>query len=221
MSGFIQKLRAVILGSAHDLLDKAVDMNSPSTLRVYVRDLEDAIGKMNAEAAIQNGQVRTANREMGDLQIRITTDTEAVKKILDTNPALARSKGTLIIQNQKHLDQMKIDIQAQIKIADDLTLAVSNLQNKHDLMVSRVRELERIDRDSKAKESAASALNHAGSLAGSVGSESIDDLEDRMRRRNDVASAKFDQSMATAIPADDSNSEDVDALLASLKGGSK
>jgi hypothetical protein len=41
-----------------------------------------------------------------------------------------------------------------------------------------------------------------------------------MRRRNDVASAKFDQSMAS-VPQDDSNSEDVDALLASLKGGAK
>jgi hypothetical protein len=98
-----------------------------------------------------------------------------------------------------------------------LTLAVTRLNAKHDQMVSRVRELERIDRDSKAKESTASALNAAGSILGGVGSQSVDDLEDRMRRRNDVASAKFDQSMAT-IPEDTSNKEEVDAMLASLKG---
>jgi uncharacterized iron-regulated protein len=84
-------------------------------------------------------------------------------------------------------------------------------------MVSRVRELERIDRDSKAKESATEALNAAGSLTGSVDAQSVDDLEERMRRRNDVASAKFEQSMA-AVPEDNTNSEAVDALLASLKG---
>ena len=33
---------------------------------------------------------------------------------------------------------MGLDINARQKVADDLTLAVSNLQAKHDLMVSRV-----------------------------------------------------------------------------------
>jgi phage shock protein A len=220
MSGFFQKLRAVTLGAAHDLLDKEINMNSPSLLRQYVRDLEDAIGKMNSEAAVQFGGVRTLTREYGDLGAKIAADKEAVKKILATNPELAKSKAALIVQNQKHFEQMGVDIVAQQKVADELALAVSNLQTKHDLMVSRVRELERIDRDSKAKESAASALSAAGSLVGSVGSESVDDLESRMRRRNDVANAKFDQSIAS-VPADDSNSDEVDALLASLKGDSK
>ena len=70
----------------------------------------------------------------------------------------------------------------------------------------------------KAKESAAAALNQAGSIAGSIGSQSVDDLEDRMRRRHDVANAKFDQAMSSAIPVDNCNSEEADALLASLKG---
>lgn len=216
MSGFLQKLRAVTLGAAHDLLDKEVDMNSPSMIRQLVRDLEAAIGKMNTEAAIQIGQVRTLNREHGDLVAKINADTEEVKKLLTTKPDLARAHAALIVANKQHLAQMETDILNQQKIADDITLAVSKLTAKHDVMVSRVRELERIDRDSKAKESAASALNSAGSLVGSVSSQSIDDVEDRMRRRNDIASAKFDQSMA-AMPEDNTNSEQVDDLLASLK----
>jgi phage shock protein A len=215
MTGFLQKLRAFSLGAAHDVLDKAVDMNSPSMLRQYVRDLEDATGKMNSEAAIQLGQVMTLTRERDNLKAKIDADTEAVKKILDSSPDLARSKGALILQNKSHLAQTESDIVAQRKVSDELALAVSKLQAKHDLMVSRVRELERIDRDSKTKESAAAALNQAGSLIGSVGSESVDDLEDRMRRRNDVASAKFDQSMA-AVP-EEQDSADVDDFLASLK----
>jgi len=216
MSSFFQKLRVTTLGLAHDLLDKYVDTNSPSALRQYVRDLEEAIGKMNSEAAMQIGQVRTLKREQGDLVSKIAADTDYAKANLTAKPELARSRAALIIQNQKHLASITTDIDNQQKVADQLQLAVSNLTAKHDLMVSRVRELERIDRDSKAKESAADALNAAGSLVGSVGTQSIDDLEDRMRRRNDVASARFDQSMAT-VPADDSNSEQVDELLASLK----
>ena len=71
MSGFLQKLRIVTLGAAHDLLDREIDMNSPSALRQYVRDLEDAIGKMNSELAVQEGGVRTLNREYGDLGHKI------------------------------------------------------------------------------------------------------------------------------------------------------
>lgn len=216
MSGFFQKLRAVTLGAAHDLLDKAIDMNSPSMLRQYVRDLEDAIGKMNSEAAVQIGQVRTLKREQGDLQAKVDADTAFVKTILTSNPELAKSKAVLIVQNNKHLEQIALDLENQQKMADDLTLSVSKLQAKHDLMVSRVRELERIDRDSKAKESAASALSAAGSLVGSIDSQSIDDLEGRMRRRNDVAGAKFDQAMSS-VPEDSTNSDEADALLASLK----
>lgn len=219
MSGFFQKLRLVTLGTAHDLLDKEIDMNSPLMLRQYVRDLEDAIGKMNSEAAIQVGQVRTMKREYGDLGAKIEADKQQVKSLLASSPDLARSKAALVVENQKHYDQMSSDIEAQQKVADDLTQSVLKLQSKHDLMVSRVRELERIDRDSKTKESAAAAMTAAGSLIGGVGTQSIDDLEGRMRNRNDVASAKFDQAMAaTATPDDEANSEDVDALLTSLKG---
>ena len=213
---FLQKLRAVTLGTAHDLLDKAVDMNSPSILRQYIRDLEDALGKMNSEVAIQNGQLRTMKRERDDLSHVIDTDKATAKSLLASQPDRARSKAELVVVNQKHLDQMDIDIQNQQKTAEDLAGAVEKLQAKHDQMLSRVRELERIDRDSKTKEATAAALSNAGSLANSVSSRSVDDVEDRMRRRNDVASAKFDQAMSSMPDEHPADSAEVDALMADL-----
>lgn len=213
---FLQKLRAVSLGLAHDLLDRAVDMNSPSMIRQFVRDLEDALGKMNSEVAVQNGQTRTMKRERDDLAHIIETDKAVAKSLLTSQPDKARSKAELVVTNQNRLAQMDADILNQKKTADDLASAVEKLQAKHDQMLTRVRELERIDRDSKTKEATAEALNNAGSLAGSVSSQSVDDVEDRMRRRNDVAGAKFDQAMATIPDEHPADSAEVDAVLADL-----
>lgn len=218
MSGFLQKLRIVTLGAAHDLLDKAVDMNSPSALRQYVRDLEDAIGKMNSELAVQEGGVRTLTREYGDLGHKIVGDKNDVKALVAAGKNdVARGRAAIIVEEQKHFDQMGIDITSQQNVIDQLQTSSQNLQAKHDLMVQRVRELERLDRDSKTKEQAASAVTAANSILGADGSESIDNLEEHMRERNDVASAKFDRAMASTPQPTGADSPEVDELLASLK----
>lgn len=210
-----QKLRTLTLGTAHDLLDKAIDLNSPTMIRQYVRDLEDAIGKLQSETAVQQGQLTTMKREKTQLEFQISSGKDTVKNYLaqDPNSAKARAQAAVILNEQKQLDTINLD--TQTKVVEELTNTVTALQGKHDLMVARVRELERLDRDTKTKESAAKAITNAGSILNTVGSKSVDDLQDRMQRRNDVANAKFDSSMGN-IKSDD-NTEEVDALLASLK----
>ena len=215
--GFLQKLRIVTLGAANDLLDKAVDMNSPSALRQYVRDLEDAIGKMNSELAVQEGGLRSLKREYGDLGAKIASEKNNIKTMMATNPDGARARAAIVLEEQKHFDNMGNDINNQQAVIDQLQKSSENLQAKHDLMVSRVRELERLDRDTKTKQAAAHANDAANAILGLDSSKSIDDVEDRMRRQNDVASAAFDRSMAAGAKPDETNSADVDALLASLK----
>lgn len=218
MSGFLQKLRIVTLGAAHDLLDREIDMNSPSALRQYVRDLEDAIGKMNSELAVQEGGVRTLNREYGDLGHKIVGDKSDVKALVAAGKNdVARGRAAIIVEEQKHFDQMGIDITNQQDVVDKLQTASQNLQAKHDLMVQRVRELERLDRDSKTKEMAATAVTEANDILGADGSESIDNLEEHMHERNDIASAKFDRAMASTPQPTGADSPEVDELLASLK----
>lgn len=217
---FLHQIRTLTLGTAHDLLDKAIDLNSPTMLRQYCRDLEDAVGKMNSELAIQNGQVITLTRQKSDLEAAIAKDKQTIAALLASSSVnatgLARSRGELVLQNQKRLDALAADLVSQQDTVQKLTTVVHNLQGKYELMLSRVHELERLDRDSKAKESAATALNAAASLANGPSVASIDNVEERIRARNDVASAKFDQSMGS-IPSDsDVDPSDLDALMASL-----
>ncbi len=220
--GLLAKIRIVALGSAHDLLDKAIDLNSPSALRQYVRDLEDALDKLRNEAAVQAGQVRTMTRELGDLQHNIETETELVKRILaGTSPnkdTIARTKGTAIVGWQKEIPQRQQELEDQKKAATAIDEAVAKLDAKHTQMVQRVRELERIDRQTKAKESAASALSSSGGLVSGGVDISIDSVEQKMRARKDVADEKFDRAMGTvAVEEDPTQQADVDDFLNNLK----
>lgn len=223
MATFLSRLRTLTAGAAHDLLDKVIDMNSPSMLRQYLRELEDAIGRLNGEAASQQGLLLTLRREQGDLQEKIAADKTAIAKLLTTPAGQARATAmaATVLQEQKQLDQKNIDLASQRKAADDLAGSVQRVQVKHDQMLARVRELERLDRETKAKEKTASALSAAGALASSVSSPSVDDLETRMRQRHDMATARFDQAMGTLPPEETADPDEVAALLASLTPAAK
>ena len=218
---FLNKLRAVTLGTMHDLLDKTVDMNSPSVLRQYVRDLEVAIDKMRSDAAVQDGQLRTMKREATELEGSIATDKAVSAKLLassdPTAPQLAENKAKVVLQNQQRLTALQGDIVTQANVSSNMQSAVAALDGKHALIMTRLRELERLDRDSKTKEQAADAIAQAGKLVSAVGSDSVDDLTDRMRRRHDVADARFDSAVGSLHTDEAATSDDVAALLASLK----
>jgi phage shock protein A len=221
---FTQKLRGFILGTANDLLDRAIDMNSPSMLRQYTRDLEQGLDSLRNEAAIQAGQIRTLTREIGDLQNTIAVDSAMVTKILERGDVslniIARTKAAAIVENKKSLTAKQETLEAQKKTSAAIDDAVSKLDAKHTLMVQQVRELERIDRDSKAKEQAAASLEQAGKLVGNGSGISIDDIKGKMTARNDVASEKFDRAMGS-IKTDDeaigADTSEVDDLLRSLQ----
>lgn len=205
------------LGTAHDLLDKAIDLNSPSALRQYVRDLEDALDKLKNEAAVQAGQIRTLQREEGDLQARIVTGKSLAEKYLTSNPELARAKASDVIHAQGSLVTTHQQLVLQTEVSKKLDAAVAQLDAKHTEMVNHVRDLERMDRTTKAQEQAASSLTSAGKLVSGGTGISIDDIEGKMQARSDVATEKFNRAMGdVSVQEDPEHSQAVDDLLASL-----
>lgn len=217
----LQKIRSLTLGAANDLLDKSIDMNSPTILRQYTRDLEDALGKLETEAAIQAGGVRTTQRESEDLQRQIDATTESVKKLLagdEKAQAIARSKAQSIVLWKQQLIEKQTSLANQKEVSSKMDESLKALNTKHETMVTRVRQLESMDRETKGKEQAASALDRAGRLVDSGANISVDDIQSKMRARNDVASEKFDRAMGKMVPQSDPETDAaVDDLLASLR----
>lgn len=216
---FLAKLRVVTLGNVHDLLDKAIDMNSSSVIRQYTRDLEDALDRMKNEAAVQAGTVRTLQREKVELEGRIKTTEATIRNLMDSgHQDLARPKAADLVRMRARFGTYDGDIATAVKSSHDIDVAVANLEAKHASMVDRVRELERLDRDTKARNSAATTLAAAGRLVKGGADISVDDVESRMRRGNDVAQERFSRAMGDATVQEDPNtSADIDGVLAEFK----
>lgn len=218
MAGFLQKLRTVTLGTAHDLLDKTIDLNSPSALRQYTRDLEDALSKLQNEAAAQAGAVRTLLREQGDLEHQIESAKINTTKFLAAgNKDAARAKAADVVRLQSQLQHINENLATQKELSQKLDASVAQIDAKHSDMVSRVRELERLDRQTKAMEQGARTSELAGKLMSSGVDISTDDIESKMRARNDVAQEKFDRAMGHIdTPEDPETAAAVDDMLAQL-----
>lgn len=213
------KARTIVLGTTNDLLDKVIDMNSPTMLRQYVRDLEDAEAKLRNEAAMAAGGIRTLTREKGDLESRLATETTLAKKFqAEGNTALARTHASAAVTLQTDLKAKTQELADQTTTSQNLDAALAKVDAKHTDMVNAVRRLESLDRTTKAKEQAASTLQSVAAATASGSSISIDSIQDKMQRRADVADEKFDRAMADPSMADDpTQSAAVDDFLAGLK----
>jgi phage shock protein A len=219
MSTFMQKLRVVTLGSVNDLLNKAIDMNSPSVLRQYVRDLEDALDRMKDEAAIEAGGIRTLERESQDLQTKIDVGKKTIVQLQQAgHDDLARIKATEIVQLQQQYTSHQNMLVTQRQSSSSIDQSISKLELRHSSMVSKLQELTRLDMDTKAKEHTAMAMAAAGRLANTGADISVDDVEQKMRARNDVATEKFNRAMGDIqFQEDPETTAAVDDLLGSLK----
>lgn len=222
MATFLQKLRTVTLGTAHDLLDHAIDMNSPSALRQSIRDFEEAQAKLETETAVQEGQVRTITREIGDLEHNISSESKAITTVLAGTAASkekdARAKGQQVVLWQKQLAEKQANLQTQQDVAGKLNVAVNSLSTRHGELVARLRQLESLSRETKAKEQAAGALTAAGSLMASGADIGVDDIEARLRQRHDVADAKLDRALGSVhVDEDPETASSVDDLLNKLR----
>jgi len=216
---FLAKLRVITLGSINDLLDKAIDLNSPSAIRQYTRDLEDALDRMKNEAAVQAGTVRTLQREKTELDSHIKTTEATIQHLVQAgHEDLARPKAADLVRMRAHFAQADGNIATAQKSSHDIDVAVSNLEAKHAEMVDHVRELERLDRDTKARNAAATTLTAAGRLVKTGADISVDDVESRMRANNDVAQERFTRAIGdSAVQENPETTAAVDDVLAEFK----
>jgi phage shock protein A len=217
-----KKIRLVALGNMEELLDKAIDTNSPAVVKQYCRDLETALDQLRNEAAVAAGQVRTLEREKAEAEGEKSHVEEVIARVLQSSDpnkeAAAKQQAMQLPSIARRLATLTETLTTQLETSKNLDRAVQALDLKHSAMVGRIQELEMLDRGSKAKESAAKALTAAGSLAAGGTDISIDNLESRIRARGDVADAKFDRAMgAVGTINDTSESAEADQYLEQIR----
>ncbi len=199
MQSLFRKTRVLVLGNLHMLLDKAIDINSIPVLEQYVRDLETAQNGVMVQAASAKGNVTTIERNIANLRSQVDENQKNIDLLLgDNDPDNDSHAVTIEMQSQGLQSQIKTledSLENAKKLASNMDDAVGKIKGKHTEMMSRLNELRQLNQSANATEQAATALDQAASLSGGIdASSSIDNVEARLRARNDVANARLEEA---------------------------
>jgi len=149
MTTALEKVRTLVLGNLHDLLDATIDLNSMGAIRQHIRDLEAAKEKIADQAAIAKGRVASLQREIADLEIKSKTTDENVDLLLNdtdpTNDHLAEALEARLISYEEALTQKREELVAQSEAANALADATARLTAKHQEMLANLRRLESVE----------------------------------------------------------------------------
>ena len=195
-----EKVRNLVLSNVHRLLDAAIDMNSIESIKQHVRDLEKARDSIADEAAVSNGRASALERDIAALEgKRVATD-ENIDLLLTDNDE-SNDHHTMPLAEQslqigEDIVAKQEELVMQQALAANLTDARRKLTAKHAEMLRGLHRLESMERAAKAREKAASALQGAAAVTSSANNASVDDVAQRVRDRDAISQARFDQALA-------------------------
>lgn len=217
------KARLAVLSVAHSLLDKAINLDSVEAVKQLVRDLEVSIAQIQTALAEARGAVVTATREKN----RYTTDNARLDKQIDgilgdddpNNDHLATSLQAKFNSNEQLITAKQDEINASAATVQALEEVFSQLEAKHTAMVAQIQRLDSLQKQSRAKESAAAAITAAGQISGQGADIGVDNIAAGIERKADVADQKLKAAMGTFGNATDRDEQlaGVAAALAARK----
>lgn len=219
MSGIFGKVGILVKAHTNDLLNKAIDMDSPSVVAQYIRELEKNLDDTKHQAAVAAANVKSIERQIAVEKAAIQTSTTRAQAFLAQNDNTnARNEAVKINTSKGHLAQFTQDLAEAQTNSIQLDNAVQTVQTKHDQMVNQLNMLRNKDRSSKALNATTKSLQNVSKILSDVDGVNVDNLQDRLDRQHDVAVEEFNRTVGGMTPAKDPLQEQtVDDILNSLR----
>ncbi len=219
MATLIEKVRVVVLAQAHELVDRMIDMESVPVVKQYVRELEEAIGKLEDAVAGDIGEQRGLLREKDELVGKISERDEILDDILtDHNPD--NDKYALKWQLQLNALKAQLETTKKVYAAGEAVVTaeqktIDTLKARKDEMVAQISRLEASERIAEKQKEAAEKVQAVNRIMGDLnGGPSVDNLIVRAERRADVAGAMLEQAVSSMPTSDDQDMATVQAEMA-------
>lgn len=197
-----QKIRLVVLGRAHDLLNAVIDLDSPSAIRQHIRDLEKAMDKIDESVATARGHEKTARSDFSRLEAEWRRIDRQIDAILSDGD---ESNDQHALPLQAKLDGLSPQVKAAHGLVETTTTLAAQLnevrvklQAKQQSMLSQLQTLEAMDKAAKAKEQAADSLKMLQGVDIAGGQQSVDNLARRIEERANKADARLDMALQAA-----------------------
>jgi formiminotetrahydrofolate cyclodeaminase len=211
---FLNKVGLLIQGAANDAIDKPLTETTIG-YRENIRVLEAAMASMEHNAVLAAAQLPGIERDIKEAQTAIESKTAWIQRILaGPTPDGARSLGAEVVALKSHLADLQASLTAQQEASRNMDEALNTVKRTHTERLLKLREMERLERDTKSKAQIVSATPPPDMLNGLDSSA----IEHKLRAKNDEANEAFNRSVgAYRQPESAETASAVDDLLASLK----
>jgi phage shock protein A len=218
MASLGEKLRMGLLAELHELVDRAIDYNSPQVLRQYIREVEGRMEELDNVVAEYAGGLKTLRREFEETADRVQELDSNIDELLSDGDT---TNDHLAVRWQMRLDALT---KRQEALSNDVTIreqALTALENtrtsmeaRKNSMIAQLDSLDALERAKDAREHAASTIEMANRISGTVEEVSVDNVVRNMRRDADIAEERLNRAMAQAS---NNNVEDEATEMAKIR----
>lgn len=219
----MSKIRVGILGSAHTLMNRFLDLTSISSVSQFLRDAETSLRQLRDSVAEERGRSVGAARNVEAQEAKINELNTDIEALLtdedDSNDHLATTLEAELMGVEENLELNREMLVSTNETVDVLTNTLSALRGKVATMRMQLKKLKALEARSDAKERAVDALDGASGAMATGADASIDSIANRIQERADAADAKLamaQESFEGAV-GNDSTMATVAARLARRK----
>jgi phage shock protein A len=215
MASLMKKISALIQGSLHELVDKAMREKSLAVIDVYIRDASEGLDELNDAIGTLDANLTGATRERDKLSARAGELDDAVNRFLikgDNSKAQAASAElihvkSLIAMQESTIAQATSDLVEQRRGKDMLQSKITAMRYEREKLAALLEMAKAKEANLRAREKAADVLGG--------GDVDMDNLAKSIYSRLDKADAKLRESENTLENSIDDaiNTEKVNADL--------
>ncbi len=202
MASLLEKVSTLISANLHDLVDRALQSNSPAVIDQYIRQVENNLEDLEDAAATVGGEAKSIRRKLDDSKQKLAELDRAIDAFLvEGNESAASAVQSRYNSTERLVATYSEQLQRQQGEYDKLLSAKVKLEARLATMQQQREELQALLDLAKSKETTVKAMKSLDDLMGSGDSdvrriaESINARLDKASTASEIRAASLDQQM--------------------------
>ena len=202
MASLLEKVSTLISANLHDLVDRALQSNSPAVIDQYIRQIENNLEDLEDAAATVGGEAKSIRRKLDDSQQKLIGLDRAIDAFLvEGNESAAVAVQSRYNSTERLVQAYREQLQRQEAEYEQLLGAKVKLEARLATMQQQREELQALLDLAKSKELTVKTMKSLDNLMGSGDSdvrriaESINARLDKASTASEIQAASLDQQM--------------------------
>ncbi len=172
MASLLEKVSTLISANLHDLVDRALQSNSPAVIDQYIRQVENNLEDLEDAAATVGGEAKSIRRRLDDTKQKLTELDRAIDAFLvEGNEDAAAAVQSRYNSTERLVQTYTEQLQRQDEEYEKLLGAKVKLEARLATMQQQREELQALLDLAKSKEMTVKAMKSLDDLMGSGDSD--------------------------------------------------